>query len=114
MKIAFFTEGGYVGKVPRNHPNMRTDLAWICALDATHYPIDSIHQISYETKFDLGIVIIPKNKEALYDYPLIENMRSVCKKIATMQESTYWYWQGGSVQTQLRDSLKNESGGISF
>ena len=101
MKIAFFTEGGYVGKVPRNHPNMRTDLAWICALDATHYPIDSIHQISYETKFDLGIVIIPKNKEALYDYPLIENMRSVCKKIATMQESTYWYWQGGSVQTQL-------------
>ena len=40
MKIAFFTEGGYSGKVPRNHPNMRTDVAWICALDATHYPIN--------------------------------------------------------------------------
>ena len=99
MKIAFFTEGGYSGKVPRNHPNMRTDVAWICALDATHYPINQIHAVNEQ--FDLGIVIIPKNKEILYDYPLIKNMRRVCKKIATMQESTYWYWQGGSVQTQL-------------
>jgi len=99
MKIAFFTEGGYAGKVPRNHPNMRTDVAWICALNATHYPINQIHNV-FE-KFDLGIVIIPKNKESLYDYPLIENMRKICTKIATMQESTYWYWQGGSVQTQL-------------
>lgn len=99
MKIVFFTEGGYSGKVPRNHPNMRTDVAWICALDATHYPINQIHTVNEQ--FDLGIVIIPKNKEILYDYPLIKNMRRVCKKIATMQESTYWYWQGGSVQTQL-------------
>jgi hypothetical protein len=99
MKIAFFTEGGYTGKVPRNHPNMRTDVAWICALDAIHYPINQIHMVNEQ--FDLGIVIIPKNKEALYDYPLTENMRNVCKKIATMQESTYWYWQGGSVQTQV-------------
>ena len=99
MKIVFFTEGGYSGKVPRNHPNMRTDVAWICALNATHYPINQIHTVNEQ--FDLGIVIIPKNKEILYDYPLIKNMRRVCKKIATMQESTYWYWQGGSVQTQL-------------
>lgn len=35
MKIAFFTEGGYQGKVPRNHPNMRTELAWMCALNAS-------------------------------------------------------------------------------
>jgi hypothetical protein len=27
MKIAFFTEAGYSGKVPRNNPNMRTDQA---------------------------------------------------------------------------------------
>ena len=46
MKIAFFTEGGWQGKVPRNHPNMRTEMAWMCALDATHYPIDSIHMIN--------------------------------------------------------------------
>ena len=99
MKIAFFTESGFIGKIPRNYSNMRTDVAWMCALDATHYPIDHIHTIN--DHFDLGIVIIPKNKDSLYEYPLIDNMRSVCKKIATMQESTYWYWQGGSVQTQL-------------
>ena len=37
MKIGVFTEGGYQGKVQRNNPNMRTDLAWWCALDATHH-----------------------------------------------------------------------------
>jgi len=39
MNIAFFSEAGYIGKVPRDNPNMRTDQAWVCALDAIHYPI---------------------------------------------------------------------------
>jgi len=99
MKIVFFTEGQYTGSIPRNHPNMRTDVAWICALDAVHYPINKIHELN--ENFDLGIVIIPKNKEILFDYPLIENIKRICKKIGTMQESTYWYWQGGTIQAQL-------------
>ena len=99
MKIAFFTEGQYTGRIPRSNPNMRTDVAWICALDAIHYPINKIHELNEE--FDLGIVIIPKHKEVLFNYPLIENMRKICKKIGTMQESTYWYWQGGTIQAQL-------------
>ena len=99
MKIAFFTEGQYTGRISRDNPNMRTDVAWICALNAIHYPINKIHELN-ET-FDLGIVIIPKNKEILFDYPLIENMKKVCKKVGTMQESTYWYWQGGTIQAQL-------------
>ena len=99
MKIAFFTEGQYVGRVPREHPNMRTDVAWICALGAQHIPINQIHNVTEQ--FDLGIVIIPKHKEALFDYPLVEHMRSICTKIGTMQESTYWYWQGGTVQSQI-------------
>ena len=45
MRIAFFTESPFNGKVPRNDKNIRTDLAWMCSLDATHYPIDSIHMI---------------------------------------------------------------------
>ena len=99
MKIAFFTEGQYVGRIPREHPNMRTDVAWICALGAQHIPINQIHNVT--DQFDLGIVIIPKHKEALFDYPLIEQMRRICNKIGTMQESTYWYWQGGTVQSQI-------------
>ena len=100
MKIAFFTEGGYTGKVPREHPNMRTDLAWICALEAEHIPIPYLKSVP-DNSFDLGILIIPKNKDHLLDFPLIENMKRTCSKIATMQESTYWYWQGGSIQAQL-------------
>ena len=99
MKIAFFTEGQYTGPISRNHPNMRTDVAWICALNATHHPLNKIHELQEE--FDLGIVIIPKNKESLFEYPLIDNLKRVCKKISTMQESTYWYWQGGTIQAQL-------------
>jgi hypothetical protein len=57
MNIAFFTEGGYNGKVPRNNPNMRTDMAWICALEADHWNINQ----TPNQKYDLGIVIIPKN-----------------------------------------------------
>lgn len=99
MKIAFFTEGQYTGKIPRNHPNMRTDVAWICALDAIHYPLNRIHEIN--EKFDLGVIIVPKNKDFLFEYPLIDNVKRICKKVGTMQESTYWYWQGGTIQSQL-------------
>ena len=48
MKIAFFTEGQYTGGISRNHPNMRTDVAWICALNAVHYPINKIHELQEE------------------------------------------------------------------
>jgi len=99
MRIAFFTEGNYIGKTPRNNSNMRADSAWICALEAVHIPIHQIHQVN-ET-FDWGIVIIPKKKDHLFDYPLVSNMKRICSNIATMQESTYWYWQGGSIQSQL-------------
>jgi hypothetical protein len=38
-KIAFLTEMGFVGKIPATHPNMRTEFAWMHALDADHYNI---------------------------------------------------------------------------
>ena len=100
MKVGFFSEAGYEGKVPRNHPNMRTDVAWVCALDAIHHPITSLSSVP-SNSYDLGIVIIPKNKGMLFDYPLVEEMKRICKKVGTMQESTYWYWQGGTVESQL-------------
>ncbi len=37
MRIAFLTEIGFEGKVPSNHPNARTEFAWMNALDADHY-----------------------------------------------------------------------------
>ena len=55
MRIAFFTEMGFTGKIPRTHENMRTEFAWMVALDADHIPIDSAHQVSYDKKYYEGL-----------------------------------------------------------
>ena len=93
MKIAFITEGGYSGKISRDNPNMRTDQAWICALDAVHYPINQLptkHQ-------DVAIVIVPKEKNREYlaqiDFPLVQKVKEVADRVYVMQESTHWDWQ---------------------
>ena len=112
MKIAFFTEGGYYGKVSRDNPNMRTDQAWVCALDAVHIPI--FGDLSNIEKFDVGIVIIPKEKNrevlAKSSTPLIRQIKSLCGKVYVMQESIQWDWQDEPFEsmawfyTQLVDS----------
>ena len=103
MNIAFFTEGGYNGKVPRNNPNMRTDQAWICALDATHHCVFNLNEL--KSKYDIGIVIIPKDKNREHlskqNYPLIEKLREYCSKILVMQESTHWDWQDESFNSMV-------------
>ena len=99
MKIAWFTEGGWSGKIPRNFDGMRNDSAWMCVLNATHFPIN---QIPVEEKFDLGIVTIPKkNIDLLSQYPLIENLRKCCNKIAYMQEGPHWYFQDYPLDQQI-------------
>jgi len=93
-KIAFFTEMGFNGKVARNHENMRTEFAWMCALDADHY---NIQQRPYGD-YDLGIVIIPK-KNPNFD---IEYLKSYgCKQVAVMQEGPNWYWQDYTLDQQI-------------
>jgi len=93
MKIAFFTEGGYQGKVSRNNPNMRTDLAWICSLNADHWNINQPPNQQY----DLGIVIIPK-KNPQFD---LNKIKQYCNKVAVMQEGPNWYWQDYPLQQQI-------------
>ena len=100
MKIGFFSEAGYEGKVPRNHPNMRTDVAWVCALDATHHPIPTLQNLP-SNLYDVGIMIIPKKREMLINYPLLEQYRRVCKKVTVMQESYYNYWQDSEIAEQI-------------
>jgi hypothetical protein len=93
MKITFFTEGGYQGKIPRNHPNMRTELAWMCALNADHWNINQPPNQQY----DLGVVIIPKNNPQ-FD---INKLKQYCNKIAVMQEGPNWYWQDYPLNQQI-------------
>jgi hypothetical protein len=93
MEIAFFTEMGFEGKVPRTHDNMRTEFAWMVALNADHYHIQSTPTKTY----DLGIVIIPK-KNPDFD---INVLRQQCKKVAVMQEGPNWYWQDYDLPRQV-------------
>ena len=94
MKVAFFTEGNWSGKVPRNHPNMRTEMAWMCALEADHY---NIHGGSIQGEYDLGICIIPK-KNPQFD---TSRIRKQCKQIASMQEGPHWYFQDYPLDQQI-------------
>ena len=100
MKIGFFSEMDYQGKVARNYPNMRTDVAWVCALDATHHPIARIDTIP-DNSYDVGVMILPKNRAWLMEYPLLEKYRRVCKKVTIMQESYYNYWQDSPIAEQI-------------
>jgi hypothetical protein len=93
MNIAFFTEGGYSGKVPRNNPNMRTDMAWVCALEADHWNINQ----TPNQKYDLGIVIIPKNNPQFE----LSRLKQFCSQIAVMQEGPNWYWQDYPLNQQI-------------
>lgn len=93
MNIAFFTEMNFTGKIPRDHTNMRTEFAWMCALEADHWNMNDMPDKSY----DLGIVIIPKNN------PMFElsKCRTYCNKVAVMQEGPNWLWQDYSLEQQI-------------
>jgi hypothetical protein len=93
MKVAFFTEMGFNGKIPRTHNNMRTEFAWMCALNAEHY---NVKQVPAD-RYDLGIVIIPKKNP---DFN-IDNIKLSCDKVAVMQEGPNWYWQDYTLEQQI-------------
>jgi hypothetical protein len=101
MKIAFFTEMGFTGKVSRTHDNMRVEFAWMCALNAEHFNLDaaikSCTDMNGMQVYDLGIVIIPKNA-SLFD---ITKLYAVCRKIAVMQEGPNWFWQDYPIEKQI-------------
>ena len=97
MRIAFFTEGNWQGKVERTNQNMRTELAWMCALDADHYNIHEGMNTKYMGRYDLGVVIIPK-KNPQFD---LENIKKWCANVAYMQEGPHWYFQDYDIEKQI-------------
>jgi hypothetical protein len=101
MRVAFFSEAGYTGKVSRSNPNMRTDQAWVCALDAIHFPVTQLPN----EHFDIGIVIIPKEQNryllASNNVDVINNIKQICSKVLVMQESTQWDWQDDPMQSMI-------------
>lgn len=94
MKVAFFTEMGFQGKVPRTHTNMRTEFAWMVAMDADHYNL----QQTPDQEYDLAIVINSKNHPEQVD---ITRVKTKCKQVGIMQEGPFWYFQDYPLANQI-------------
>ena len=101
MKIAFFSESTFDGKISRTFENMRTEYAWYAALDATHHWVGNLPGMD-DAMYDLGIIIIPKTRiEELMKVTLTKEMKRVCKKIGFMQEGPHWYFQDYPMEHQV-------------
>lgn len=115
MKVAFLTEMGFIGKIPANHPNMRTEFAWMYALDADHYNIRNLNGV---TNYDVVIVIFPKGEvflnavgSKLIDKQnpisdvlasnLIEHLKQTNKSVYYMQEGPHWLFNDYELVDQI-------------
>ena len=95
MKIVFFTETEEAGYVDRDCLNARTDVSWMIALKAYNFPLNFFIK---EEKFDLGIVITPKNNPSRVN---VSKYKKGCKKVAVMQEGPNWYYQDYPLSDQM-------------
>lgn len=100
MKITFITEAKFQGKIPIDHPNMRTDLAWQYHLDSYHHSLLNITSMD-GTKYDLAIIIIPKTAPHLV-YQHLQYIKSRCRYVTIMQEGPVDYWTDYTLQNQLQ------------
>ena len=119
-KIAFLTEMGFVGKVPTNHPNARTEFAWMNALDADHYNIHLFATDKNLVDYDVVFIIFPKGKtfltsegsklvdginpvSELLNQPIVEKLKERGnKKIYYIQEGPHWWWNDYEVIDQIK------------
>ena len=104
-KIAWFTEGGWQGKVTLDNPNMRNDVSTKYILGAEHFPIFQIPQVLQrfgENHFDFAIVTLPKtNVDKLLQFDMIGDLKKLSKKVISMQEGPHWYFQDYKMEEQI-------------
>jgi len=85
---------GFTGKVARTHTNMRTEFAWMVAMDADHYNLKQVP----EQEYDLGIVINSKINPSQVD---VKSLKTKCKQVGIMQEGPFWYFQDYLLANQI-------------
>ena len=115
MKIAFLTEMGFEGKILADHPNMRTEFAWMHALDASHF---CIHDFSKLKGYDHIFIIFPKGRvylsaegsrivngnnpvSTLLATDLVEKLKLDNKKVYCIQEGPHWWWNDYEMADQI-------------
>jgi hypothetical protein len=116
VKVAFLTEMGFEGKVPSHHVNMRTEFAWMHALNADHYNIYSSHKV---VDYDKVFIIFPKGElylnsvgsklsngvnsiSQLLTLDIVSTLRSQKNKlIYYIQEGPHWLWNDYEIIDQI-------------
>lgn len=119
MKIAFLTEMGFEGKIPSHHENMRTEFAWMNALDADHYSLYNGASINKVIGYDKVFIIFPKGIVSLNAVGvklssepnpvsglLQNNLVSILrehnnKEIYYIQEGPHWLWNDYEIADQV-------------
>lgn len=115
MKVAFLTEMGFEGKIPSDHPNMRTEFAWMHALDADHR---NIHHYREVNGYDHVLIIFPKGRVFLNAFadklsldhnpvtdllsqPVVDTLKQNNKKVHFVQEGPHWLWNDYELADQI-------------
>lgn len=116
MKIAFITELLLDGKVPNNYSNMRTEFAWMQALNADHINIERFNELK---NYDHVFIIFPKGRvflsaegskiinginpiSKLLESNFIEYLKNNNKKIYYIQEGPHWWFNEYELSDQIR------------
>ena len=115
MRIAFLTEMGFEGKIPSNHSNMRTEFAWMHALDADHRHLHNYKEVK---DYDHVFIIFPKGEvylnavgrklidktnpvsEAL-SANLVGELKKTNKRVHYVQEGPHWLWNDYEMIDQI-------------
>tara|TARA_Y100000385_G_C13099128_1_gene643317 strand:- start:2723 stop:3718 length:996 start_codon:yes stop_codon:yes gene_type:complete len=117
MKIAFISEMNFNGKIPADHRNMRTEFAWMHALNADHYSISQAAGggvLKYEHVF----IIFPKGKlnlsaegskignqtnpvSELLAYDIVGRLKQTNQNVYYLQEGPSWWFNDYSVVDQI-------------
>jgi hypothetical protein len=115
FNIAYLTEQGYTGKIPENLLHMRTDVAWMFAMQADHY---NIYNYTNVKNYDFVFLCFPKGSPTLnvVGSKLINKQNDISpllasditsflkehnKKICYVQEGPCWFFEEYEIIDQI-------------
>lgn len=115
MKIAFLTEMGFTGSIAADHPNMRTEFAWMHALQADHIPIRRFDQVR---GYDRVMIIFPKGQitlsadgsyipgqtnpiSSLLTAPIVSTLKQHNTRVYYVQEGPSWWFNDYALADQI-------------
>lgn len=115
MNIAFLTEMPFMGKIPADHPNMRTEFAWMYALNATHHNIRDYVNVS---GYDKVFIIFPKGRvyldsagsrisnetnpvTDLLQSKFVKLLKHLNKQVFIVQEGPSWWFHNYEMVDQI-------------